>query len=126
MSPLLRRIGALLLCSIMASVVIAEEKKDYPESGKIIGTRLTEHPRTTPVYTDPYGKTWGGVHIRGESRVYKVETDTRIYEIEGGSKSVFELDEVVRFRIEKDKAYVLRRDKEQKFRIVSVEQRPRS
>jgi hypothetical protein len=43
-------------------------------------------PHTTPVYTDPYGKTHGGVLHMRYLLVFRIETDTKFYELEGKKK----------------------------------------
>jgi hypothetical protein len=57
----------------------AKEKqpKTYPEQGKVIAMKTSEQTHTTPVYTDPYGKTHGGSsHIR-YLPIFRIETETR-------------------------------------------------
>lgn len=38
-----------------------KQPKVYPETGKVVALKTTEQPHSMPVYTDPYGKTHGGV-----------------------------------------------------------------
>jgi hypothetical protein len=62
--------------------------------------------------------------VRHRKHVYRVETETRFYELEGEEKSTMELNETIQFRIEKESAYVQSGNKEQKYRIVGIDQKP--
>lgn len=114
---------ALLL---LPGIAVAQDKppKTYPEHGTVVAIRLAEQMRTLPVYTDPYGKTHGGGSARSRRYVYCVETETKVYELEGKRKMMLELNEIVHFRVEKESAFVRQGKKEQKYRIVGVEQKP--
>jgi len=80
-----------------------KEPKTYPEIGTVVATRTQELSYTTPVYTDPYGKTQGGVSLTSRLPVYRIETDTKFYELEGRSKKqTLTLGDAIRFRLEKE------------------------
>src|ERR1700733_11018287 len=121
---MLTRPAAPILCCLlsltMCSYVLGNDKV-YPEQGKVIANRTVEYSRTAPVYTDPYGKTHGGVSGVGRLPVFRVETDTKIYELEGAGKRGLVLGDTIKFRLEKKWAYVQQGDKEQKFRVVGTE-----
>lgn len=114
--------GVLLL----SGIAVAQDKppKTYPEHGTVVAMRVGEQSRTLPVYTDPYGKTHGGMSVNRRRHIYRIETDTRFYELEGGRKPTLELNQSIEFRIEKESAYVQQGKKEEKYRIVGVEQKP--
>jgi hypothetical protein len=117
---------AVLICLCLLSAHLGakdKEAKTYPESGTIVATRTQEEPYTTPVYTDTNGKTQGGVSLTSRRPVYRVGTDTKFYELEGRRNKPLQLGETVRFRLEKEWAYVQQGDKEEKFRVVAVELR---
>jgi hypothetical protein len=102
-----------------------KEPKTYPEMGTIIARRTQEQTTTTPVYTDPQGKTWGGVSGIRRLPVYRIETDTKFYELEGRNKRhTLTLSDPIRFRLEKEWAYVQLGNKEDRFRVVTVELKP--
>jgi hypothetical protein len=124
-----RRVSAILCCSLfllVCSNVLAKDKepKTYPEQGRVIANRTAEQARTLPVYTDPYGKTHGGMSIISRLPVFRIETETKFYEIEGRKKQQLALGDTIQFRLEKQWAYVQQGDKEQKFRLVGTELKP--
>ena len=55
--------------------------------------------------------------------MYKIRTDAMDYEIEGKRKDVLPIGEDVEYRIEKDKVFVRRGDKEERFLLVGQEKR---
>lgn len=95
--------------------------KVYPEAGKVVALKTAEQPHATPVYTDPYGKTHGGVSTVKRLPIFRVETDTRFYDLEGKRKDVLNLGDTVEFRLDKEWAYVRQGDKEKKLRVVGIE-----
>jgi hypothetical protein len=122
-----RLLSALIfLCFLSAHLgALAKDKepKTYPEHGTIVATKTQEQSFTTPVYTDPYGKTQGGVSLTSRRPVYRIETDTKFYEMEGARNKPLALGDTIQFRLEKEWAYVQLGDKEEKLRIVAVELR---
>lgn len=86
--------------------------------------RIGQESHTLPVYTDPYGKTHGGMSVNRRRHIYRIETDTKFYELEGKRKATLELNQRIEFRIEKELAYVQHGKKEEKYRIVGIEQKP--
>jgi hypothetical protein len=121
------RLPAIIWCCLFLlaahSGTLAKDKelKTYPERGTVIATKTQEQSRTTPIYTDPYGKTHGGISAIRRLPVYRIETETKFYELEGKKKEALALGDTIRFRLEKEWAYVQQGDKEQKFRVVGVE-----
>jgi hypothetical protein len=97
--------------------------KSYPQTGTVVATRLSE--RRVPTYGEPYGKTGVG-NISIPLHIYRVQTEGRFYELEGGRKPTLSVGDSVHFRIEKDAAYVQRGDKEDKYWILRAAQKSRS
>jgi hypothetical protein len=140
------RISGVRLLLTIALVVLPgtamakHEPKTYPESGKVIATGLNQHNKSHPVSGGQNGTpvTGGGTYTV-YSHTYKIETDTKIYELDcgkvpmffhttgkgcGGEKEV-ELGDAIRFRIEKDSAYISLPDgSEQKLRLLNQELKP--
>jgi hypothetical protein len=116
-----------LTCLTLPPTVFAKDKapKTYPEQGRVIANKTAEQAHTTPVYTDAYGKTHGGVSAIRRLPVYRIETDTKVYELEGRKKEEMSLGDTIQFRIEKEWAYVQQGDKEKKFRVVATELKPK-
>jgi hypothetical protein len=135
-------VGLLLTIALIVlpgTAVAKREPKTYTESGKVIATGLNQHNKSHPVSGGQNGvpATGGGTYTV-YSHTYKVETDTKIYELDcgkvpnfhttgkgcGGEKEI-ELGDVIKFRIEKDSAYLPLPDgSEQKLRILSQELKP--
>jgi hypothetical protein len=103
--------------------VLAKDRapKTYPEQDRVIANRIAEQAHTTPVYTDPYGKTHSGVTAIRRLPVFRVETDTKFYEFEGKRKQELPLGDTIQFRLEKEWAYIQQGDKQQRFRVVGTE-----
>jgi hypothetical protein len=111
-----------LLLALPASAMPKDaQPKSYPETGKVVALKTAEQPHSTPVYTDPYGKTHGGVSTVRRLPVFRVETATKSYDLEGKRKDVLNLGDTIDFRIDKEWAYVRQGDKEKKFRVVGIE-----
>ena len=118
---------AALVLVLGSSVAFAgKEPKTYPEEGKVIGTS------TTDVHgTDAHG---GDHSLTMPS--YKIETDTRIYQVRCansfacGGKNKLEIGEVIHFRTGKKvgKPYLLYQapgdDKERYVLVLSEELKP--
>lgn len=117
------------------------EPKTYPESGKVISAGLNEHTKSHPT-TGTNGNVHGGGTYSVYSHTYKIETDSRIYELDcgkvptfgfhttgkgcGGNKEL-EIGDAIQFRIEKDSLYLPLPDgSEQKMRILNQELKPES
>lgn len=121
------KLVCFLLCFCFLPVVplgaLPKDKqpKTYSEIGKVVALKTAEQPHTTPVYTDPYGKTHGGISTVRRLPIFRVETDTKFYDLEGKRKDVLNLGDTVEFRLEKEWAYVRQGDKEKKFRVVGIE-----
>jgi hypothetical protein len=121
------RILAIILCCLFSlaphSGAFAKDKepKTYPEQGTVVATRTQEQSHTTPIYTDPYGKTHGGTSAIRRLPVYRIETSAKFYELEGKKKQPLVLGDTIRFRLEKQWAYVQQEADEQKLRVVGVE-----
>jgi hypothetical protein len=117
--------GAVLMLAVCA-VASGKEKqpKVYPERGTIISTRTSEQTETEPVRTGYDGKIRGGGSDVSYLPVYRIETETKFYELEARSeKRFFSVGDAVQFRFEKQWAYVQQGDKEKKLRVIGVEQK---
>ena len=114
-------ICAGLVCAPAFADAADNQPKSYPQSGTVVSTRVQKGRRAEPVYSDPDG------HVHREVvnilvHVYRIETSTQVYELQGGSKPTLSVGEAIRFRINKDSAYVQRsdKDKEDKYTILKV------
>lgn len=120
---------------VLSGTGAAKEPKTYPESGKVIGIGQTEHTKTHP----KTGNNMGGGSYSVYSHTYKIETDTKIYELDCGKTPMFlgstgkacggdkplQIGDVIHFRVEKDSARIpLSDSSEQKLRILSEEAKP--
>jgi hypothetical protein len=134
--------GLLLTIALIVlpgTAVAKHEPNAYTESGKVIATGLSQHQKSHPVTGGQNGvpATGGGTYTV-YSHTYKVETDTKIYELDcgkvpnfhttgkgcGGEREI-QIGDVIQFRIEKDSAYLPLPDgSEQKLRIMSQELKP--
>ena len=124
----MRAFRALVVCAAMCAWPVfapapggAADKQptSYPQSGTVISTRVQKGRRAEPVYADANGRTHREV-VYILFHVYRLETPTQIYELEGGSKPTLSVGETVSFRINKDSVYVQHADKEDKYAILKV------
>jgi hypothetical protein len=85
--------------------VLAQEKgsKTYPEQGKVLAQTVSAKPSAHRV------------------AVFRVEAETKVYEFERTDESKLTVGNTIRFRVEKDFAYVQQGDKEQKFRVIDTQ-----
>ena len=104
---------ALFILAVVAlsGTAAAKEAKTYPESGKVIGIGQNEHTKTHP----KTGNNTGGGSYSVYSHTYKIETDTKIYEMDCGKTPMFlgstgkecggdkplQIGDVIHFRVEK-------------------------
>jgi hypothetical protein len=125
----------ILTVAVLSGAAFAKETKTYPESGKVIGIGQNEHTKTHPVT----GNNMGGGSYSVYSHTYKIETETKIYEMDcgktpmvfgstgkecGGDKPL-QIGDVIRFRVEKGTARIPLSDgSEQKLRVLSEEAKP--
>jgi hypothetical protein len=137
-------IMSVALIGILAGIAFAKkEPKTYPEEGRVIATGTTEHTRTSgPIFGAPGGATNGSVSSSSKyTHTYKVQTSTKIFELDCGKEAVFhstgaeclagskpiQVGDVLHFRIAKDYAYIPLLDQdgtqndEEKLRILSAE-----
>lgn len=63
-----------------------DDKKKGPVSGGAVGGK--------PDGTPPAGKRQNSSQSQGESKTYKIDSDTKIYKEDGGEKTEISLDEV--------------------------------
>jgi hypothetical protein len=118
-------------------------RKPYPEEGTVTATGTTAHTRTSgSIFGAPGGATDGSVSSRSKyTHTYKVQTATKIFELDCGKEAVFhstgaeclagskpiQVGDTIHFRIDKDSAYIPLLDQngthsgEEKLRILSAE-----
>src|SRR5208337_1417333 len=123
--------------AVLSGAAAAKEPKTYPESGKIIGIGQNEHTKSHP----RTGNNMGGGAYSVYSHTYKIETDTKIYELDCGKTPMFlgstgqecggdkpmQIGDVIHFRVEKGTAHIPLSDgSEQKLRILNEEAKPES
>lgn len=133
--PSLDLLALFIFALVVSAVAAAKEAKTYPESGKVIGIGQNEHTKTHP----QTGNNTGGGSYSVYSHTYKIETDTRIYEMDCGKTPMFfgstgkecggnkalQIGDVIHFRVEKGSAYISLSDgSEQKLRILNEEAKP--
>ena len=108
--------GTAIVCIVfgvqLSVLAKRQEPKTYPERGVVIDS-----------YADTHGGAYTGSSARKVTPIFRVETDTKVYEIESKKKTLTEGD-TVEFRIDNDWVYVKNGDKEEKFRLVDTEPRP--
>ncbi len=119
-----QRSFAILCCLLFlaaGSKLLANDKASeaYPEQGKVIASTLdqTAHAPTAASQAQPNA----GTPANSLLPVFRVETDTRVYQFEGKSKPGLTVGDTVQFRIVKDWAYVKRDGKEQKFKVIDTQ-----
>lgn len=134
------RLFLIIAMMILPGTAIAKhEPKTYPESGKVIATGLNQHEKSHPVSGGNGTPVSGGGTYAVYSHTYKIETATKIYEVDcgkvptffhstgkgcGGGKEI-EIGDTIQFRIEKDSAYIPLPDgSEQKLRLLNQELKP--
>lgn len=115
------------------------EPKAYSESGKVVGTGLNSHDKSHPMTGGPNGPPMGGGTYTVYSHTYKIETESKFYQLDCGKVPTFfhstgkacggekelELGDVLQFRTEKGWAYIPLPDgSEQKLRILDQELKP--
>lgn len=139
----------LLLSIFTAAAVAKKEPKTYPEEGRVIGTGTTEHSHTSgSILGAPGGMTTGSVNSHSTySHTYKIQTATKVYELDCGKKAIFQgihstepeclaggkpikVGDVIHFRIDKDSAYIPQPNpdgtqSEEKLRILSEAEAPK-
>ncbi len=121
--------------AVLAGAAAEKEPKTYPESGKVIGIGQNEHTKNHP----KTGNNTGGGSYSVYSHTYKIETDTKIYELDCGKTPMFlgstgqecggdkplQIGDVIHFRVEKGTAHIpLSNGSEQKLRILNEEAKP--
>lgn len=120
--------------AVLTGAVAEKEPKTYPESGKVIGIGQNEHTKNHP----KTGNGMGGGSYSVYSHTYKIETDTKIYELDCGKTPMFgvtgkecggdkpmQIGDVINFRVEKGSALIpLSNGSEQKLRILNEEAKP--
>ena len=120
---------------VLQGIAVAKhQQKTYPESGKVIAGGLNQLTVDGP----PMGSAGGSVQTK-YTHTYKVQTDTRVYELDCGKLPMFwgstgrgcggpkplEIGDVIHFRTDKRSAYIpLPNGSEQKLRILNEELRP--
>ena len=87
------------------------QSKTYPERGVVMDSYA--HPRDVYV----------GSSTRKVTPIFRVATDTKVYEIENKKRTLTEGD-TIEFRIDNGWVYVKNGDKEEKFRLVGTEPIP--
>ena len=100
--------GLSLLILICGGVLASG--KTYPEKGTVLSMRIAEKTITGH-----------GSSVTMKSPVYRVETETKFYELEASRKERLKVGETLEFRVQADWAYVQRGNSEEKYRIVGVE-----
>src|ERR1700686_1171686 len=70
---------------VLSGAAAAKQTKTYPESGKVIGIGQNEHTKSHP----RTGNNMGGGTYSVYSHTYKIETDTKIYEVDCGKTPMF-------------------------------------
>ncbi len=112
---------------LLSISIDAKDRPTYPEHGKVVAVHIGNDSRTLPVYTDPYGKTHGGNSINRKTHTYRIETDTRVYELtESGGGTANSVGDEIDFRVEKERAFIRNGDKERKCEVSGIEQKAKT
>jgi hypothetical protein len=113
-------VSALFVACGVVGFARAKQQKEHPLRGQVVsvGTELTVHG--VPVYTDPYGKTHGGVVKTRHYYIYTVRTDKLEYDVAGSRRldPVLAVGQTITFRVSKSSLFVLAGEKEKKYSIV--------
>ena len=104
---------------LFVAVSLAKDKPTYTEHGTVVAMKTERIGSGTPVYTDPYGKTHGGIVGTHRVPVFTIRTTAIDYEVEG--RQALSIDQEVDFRIDKRRVYVKRGDKEDRYTLVGEE-----
>src|ERR1700730_14298823 len=105
--------------SILAVFLFFASASFAQERGTVVAIHSSSQNRYIPGYPGGDGVVAGrAVTVKDTNQVYRVETKTKFYELEGGYRAIMALGDVIDFRIEKGKAITHLGDKEKKFRIV--------
>ena len=139
------RVFWMQILLIFAIVVLTQgalaekEVKTYPEQGKIVGKGTSGHTVSSGGGMVTNGTGNVNMHSREVyTYVYKVETDTKAYELDCGKKPTFhstgaecggdkkfEVGDVIHFRVDKGWAYVSitkgNQSEEEKLRVLNEE-----
>lgn len=109
--------------SILAAVLVLCAGASFAqERGTVVAIHSSSQNRFIPGYAGGDGVVGSrGVTVKDTNQVYRIETKTKFYELEGGYRPIMSLGDVIEFRIEKGKAITHVGDKEKKFRIVGEE-----
>jgi len=130
--------SSMLVLFISQLAFAGRGPKTYPESGKVVASGLNEHTKSRHAWSGPNGDSHGGGTYSAYSHTYKIETDTKIFEIDCGKTAMFhsngpecggdtklQIGDVIHFRIEKDTFFIpLANGSEQKLRILNQELKP--
>jgi hypothetical protein len=110
-------LAILAAIPFLFSNALGEDKhpKAYPLHGTVTAMRTETHPGSTPVYTDPYGKTRGGGTVMHGWNVYTIRTPDMEYDVSGHRKDKFTIGEQVDFRCERGKVFVKDGDREKRL-----------
>jgi hypothetical protein len=107
------------VCSLQAAA--SGKATSYPEKGKVVAVRLDEKTDYVPITPpDSKGRTSGGEAFVHRRQIYRVETDSEVYEFEGGKKPTLAVGDAVEFRIDKSSARVRTDGPAKKYRVLSA------
>ena len=118
------KVGLFFLALRVTALANDKPPNSYPQKGKVVAARVSEHTDYVPLSTDSRGTTHGGEAFVQRKWVYRVETDDGFYELAGGKKPSMAVGDVVEFRIEKGTGRVRAGDKEKKYPIISASPKP--
>ena len=114
----MKRLVALLLS---ACALLAGADARYPEHGRVIETRVGRVSELVDTFTDPLGRVHRGHSVSKATQIYRVETDTRIYEFtEVSKKAVYAFGDQVEFRVNRDRAFFKYKKKERVLDVTSA------
>jgi len=92
----------------------------FPLKGTVVALHVDETTEYAPITPpDSKGRTHGGEAFVHRKRIYRVETDNEVYELEGGRKTDLAVGDIVEFRVHKNSAEVRLDGLARKFRIIS-------
>jgi hypothetical protein len=118
-----------LLGTVQAAAIAKGGAPSDTERGKVVAVRIDEHTDYVPISPpDSKGRTHGGEAFVHRKQVYRVETDEKIYELEGGKDPTMSVGDALELRIDGGTAHVRIGEragaKEKKYRIITTASKP--
>lgn len=100
-----------------------KQPKTYPLHGTIIAMHAEVYGGSSPVYTDPYGKTHGGGSTMRRVPIYTIRTEDMEYEVAARRADHFNLGDQIDFRLEGRHLFIREGDKDERRSLMGQRMR---